>query len=375
VLTPDQLDRLAAGIISGHEEKLVADLLRQLVAALFKDGELTVKELLLLETVSRNNRDALYNILNENRERIRKDIIDQVQTALDASDAGDVEMLSRYYDMPAPAGATAMFQRISQETAEGLAQIIARNNLAMVAHAEQVWYDVAAEAISAYNHGLVPMDTLIERAVRRLNREGVSSIDYASGVKSQADVAVRRHIVSQVGQAAGRMTLERMQQYGHDLVWVPGHFGARPEHAIWQGRAYCTTGTRPGFPDFVSNTRYGSIEGLLGVNCRHTFGPYFPGITEIPPIEKERAGATSDEYYELTQAQRSYERAIRATKRDIAGIQAAGGDDTNARLKLGRQQAKLRQHVADNNLVRQPVREKPYGTSARPRALTRRPKH
>jgi hypothetical protein len=124
----------------------------------------------------------------------------------------------------------------------------------------------------------------------------------------------------------------------------------------------------------VSSTGYGSIEGLIGVNCRHTFGPYFPGITEIPSIDKTRNGMTSDEYYEATQTQRSYERAIRQTKREIAGIQVAGGDDTNARLKLGRQQSKLRKVVSDNDLVRQPVREKPYGTSARPRALTRRPK-
>lgn len=38
--------------------------------------------------------------------------------------------------------------------------------------------------------------------------------------------------------------------------------------------------------DFIRNTGYGEITGLKGVNCRHDFGAYFPGIS-TPPNEEE----------------------------------------------------------------------------------------
>lgn len=371
MLSPEEIERLAAGIVSGHEEQLVADMLERLVASLFRDGELTVKELRLLETVAANNRDALASVLAKSQPRIRAETAKAVEDALRASDDGDVEKLTAYYKMPAPSSATALFQRISQETAEGLAQIIMRQNIAMVANAERVWYDVAARAITEYNHGGVPLDRILERSVRRLAREGVQTVDYASGVVSATDVAVRRHVVSQVGQAAGRMTMRRLEQYGHDLVMVSGHFGARPDHAVWQGKAYSISGTTPGYPSFYLVTGYGTVTGLLGVNCRHTYGPFFPGISELPDIESERSGMDNDAYYEATQVQRRHERAIRQTKRDISALQVAGGDDTVARLKLGNQQVRLREHVAAKGLVRQPQREKAYGIGASPRALTR----
>lgn len=368
MLTPDEVEGVAAGIVSGHEETLVSDMLRQLVSALAKDGDLTVKELRLLETAAANNRNALARILVEYQPKIRKQTVKIVTDALKASDDGDVEVLSRLYALPVTAGKTALFARLGQESADGLAKIITRQNIQMAAHAEQLWYDVSAEAITAYNHGVVPMDRIISRAVTRLSREGVSTIDYKSGVRNNVDVAVRRHVVSQVGQAAGRMTMSRLEQYGHDLVWVSAHFGARPEHAEWQGKAYSLTGSG-GYEDFYEATGYGDVAGLLGVNCRHSFGPYFDGITELPELPDEMNGMDSETYYDATQDQRAMERAVRAYKREVAALETAGADATDARLKLGKAQGRLRTHVSDKGLVRQPKREKAYGLSEQPRAL------
>lgn len=371
MLSPEELDRLASSLVAGHEEALVSELLQQLVSALFKDGELTVKDLLMLETVAANNRDALASILAKHQPRIRRTTVQAVAAALEASDADDVEKLAAYYGTLAPAGTTALFQRMSQETAEGVAAIVARQNVAMTWRAERLWYEVASSAIVDYNHGAKPLGRVMEASVRKLARGGVQTIDYASGVVNHTDVAIRRHVISQVGQASGRLTLHRLAHYGHDLVWVSGHFGARPDHAAWQGKAYSIAGAKPGYPDFYATTGYGTVTGLLGVNCRHTFGPYFPDITELPDIERERNGMDNDAYYEATQKQRGIERAIRQTKRDITALDAAGLDPAADRLKLGRQQAKLRELVADKGLVRQPVREKAYGIGVSPRALRR----
>ena len=30
------------------------------------------------------------------------------------------------------------------------------------------------------------------------------------------------------------------------------------------------------YPDFIDSTGYGEVDGILGVNCRHSYSPFFP---------------------------------------------------------------------------------------------------
>lgn len=372
MLFPAELEAVASHIVSGYQEQMVSEVMTKLIRALAKDGKLTVSELELLEQASRMNAESVARILAKYNRRIATETRREVAAALRASDDGDVEILKAAYPGLGIEGSSALFVRISTETAEGLASIIARDNLKMAAGAQRVWIDVTGEAITRWNHGSATLDRIIGDAVDRLLHEGLTVIDYKSGVRSQLDVAVRRHAISQIGQASGRMTMARLEEAGHDLVRTSAHFGARPEHGAWQGRAFSLTGSG-GYPDFFAVTGYGTGPGLMGWNCRHTFGPYFPGITELDVLPERHEGMTSEGLYEATQRQRELERAIRKTKRDIHALDQAGVDNTRARLKLGRQQQRLREHVAEKKLPRQPKREKAYGVgSDRPRALSRR---
>lgn len=351
---------------------MVSTLLERLTAALFADGNLSIRDLELLDAVAGLNRDAVNALLNRYRGRISAQTKSAIVEALKTADDGDTEILHMLYPGVALISSTSAVQRIAQETAEGVAQIIARDNLMMAHHAQDVWLDVAGEAITQWNHGGDTPDRIIGRAVRRLQSEGLTVIDYKSGIRSQTDVAVRRHIVSQVGQASGRMTMARCEDAGHDLVQTSAHFGARPAHAAWQGRVFSLSGRSKKYPDFRGVTGYGTGPGLQGWNCKHTFGMYFEGITELPTLPDKVRGMSNDEYYGATQTLRRHENGIRNTKREIAGIQQAGGDATEGRLKLGRQQAKLRAHVEATGVPRIPKREKAYGIgNEQPRALTR----
>lgn len=369
MLTPEQIAELAAALVSGHEERMVAELMQRLVTSLVSGGTLTISDQRALETAAAMNREEVARILASYGPAISKESTGLITDALIAADTGDVELLSSVYIGGGAAGSTAAFMRIAEETAEGVAQIIARNNLKMAYRAQQVWYDVAAEAIAATNHGALPIGRVMGRAVSRLAKEGLSTIDYASGVRSDIDVAVRRHVVTQVGQASARMTMGRLDQYGHDLVYTSAHMGARLEHAAWQGKAFSRSGRTKGYPDLVSETGYGTVTGLLGANCGHSLTPYFPGITDLPEMPERVNGMTNDELYEATQKQRGYERAIRQTKREAAALGQAGLDDTQARLKLGAQQRRLKAYSDAKGLPRQPLREKAYGVGAQPRAL------
>lgn len=87
------------------------------------------------------------------------------------------------------------------------------------------------------------------------------------------------------------------------------------------------------YPDFVETCGYGSVTGILGVNCRHNFHPFILGIMEPtytaeqlkkidpPPFEYEGKEYT---HYEATQKQRQIERTIRKLKREKAAYQSAG---------------------------------------------------
>ena len=109
-------------------------------------------------------------------------------------------------------------------------------------------------------------------------------------------------------------------------MFTSAHYGTRPSHAEWQGKAYgldgpCEVGGVR-YPGLAEATGYGTVAGLAGANCRHRIHPYVPGITKLPDTDfatfEAKYHMSSDEYYEATQKQRAMERQIRATKRGIA---------------------------------------------------------
>ncbi len=394
-ITAEEVTALADSIVHGAQERYVAELTHALIADLM-DGVFGSHDQTTLETLSRANRERLQTVLMQYRDQISAEIMSSVQEALAQADQSDVAALEAFYGASAVTGAVSAaraagmsnhVQELIHQTARGLSEVIARQNIAMEAAAEQTWYQVAGDAIAAKNQGLKPRDRIIAEAVSKLSDAGITVIDYKSGVSNMADVAIRRHIVTQASQAGGEMTLARMEQHGHELVITSAHYGARPTHALWQGKPCCRTGAKTvdgvHYPDFRDLTGYGTVGGLKGVNCRHSFGPYFPGITRLPdlgfPRETKHFGMSSEDYYDATQRQRELERRIRATKRKIADMEDAGlglesPSYVQKRLLLGKQQQALREHVAENRLVRQPKREKAYGVASQPRALRVPPK-
>lgn len=381
-LSEDDIDRLADEIVHGAEERYVAELTASLADRMAAGLSAASTEQLL--QLARECQAEARRLLAEHGPRIEDEVRRLVERALEESDAADSAALAAAYGQAAPtaaaAGFSAHFAEIAGQTAKGVAEIIARQNVAMAESAARLWYEVAGEAVTAVNHGLKPRADVLAEAVAKL--AGIDRIEYASGVRNRIDVAVRRHVVTQASQAGGRMTLERMRAYGHDLVVTSAHYGARPSHAAWQGLPARIGG--PGtvggkrYPGLVELTGYGTVGGLKGANCRHSINPYFPGATELParewPEHEKRFGMTSAEYYEATQRQRELERRIRDAKREIACIERAGvGFESPAyvqkRLLLGRRQAAIRKHCADKGLVRLYEREKAYGVASQPRAL------
>ena len=392
-LTEADIQELADSIVHGSEERMVAELFGMLCDSL-AGGAMGLADEAALEQLASANAAKAAEIVAEYADAIDDEARALVESALlDASDA-DEASLSAVYGQEAASqavlrfagGYSAHFLEIAAQTASGVAEVIRRQNLAMAERAERLWYEAAGEAVAAFSQGLLPREECAARAVSRVMAEGMETIDYASGVSNQLDVAVRRHVVTQASQAGGRMTLDRMEAYGHELVVTSAHYGARPSHAEWQGKPCAIHGAAEvdgvRYPGLAELTGYGTVGGLKGANCRHSINPYYPGITPLPerewPEHEARFGMSSEEYYEATQRQRELERRVRKTKREVAGMEQAGvGLESptyvQKRLTLGRQQAALRDHCARNGLVRQYARERAYGVKSQPRALAKEP--
>ena len=195
---------------------------------------------------------------------------------------------------------------------------------------------------------------------------------------NRIDVAVRRHVRTQIAQDGMRRTLDICGQSGIRLVEVSSHGGARPEHARWQGRVYSLNGEVEidgvRYRDFYAETGYGRVDGLGGANCRHSIGPWLPGTPRMySPDPEHPSGLPSGEIYRLTQRQRERERGVRQTKRELAGAQLIADKDASLaniaeverlKSKLRRQQEGMRSFIADANakgkapvLQRSPNRE------------------
>ncbi|MDU5129713.1 phage minor capsid protein [Atopobium minutum] len=267
------------------------------------------------------------------------------------------------------------------QAARGIGEIVNRQNIALANTMATTWYTIAANAVVRKELG-DSRRAIMEDAVRALSDAGIETIDYKSGVKTTIDAAVRRHIVSQVSQAKAQILNDRCDQYDQDLVFVSAHFGARPSHAIWQGKVYSRSGASDKYPSLDEGTGYsgtglfGSLgDRLCGVNCQHEMVPYMPGLSQLPDLsfekEQKRYGMTSEEYYKATQKQRALERKVRKYKRRIALGQEQGLDMVDDRYKLGRTQAMLREHCRSNGLTRLYERERAYGVKKQPRGLGR----
>lgn len=222
------------------------------------------------------------------------------------------------------------------------------------------YHDAMDLAVMQIKSGSTSYNTAIKQAVDRLCESGIRSVDYESGVANRIDVAVRRAVMTGSNQMSQKLTLEGMKETGNDFVETTAHIGARPSHAKWQGKVFCYSGKNKDYPSFKEGTGYGTGPGLGGWNCRHSFYPFIPGISNraytdeeldnIDPSPFEYNGKMYT-YYEATQHQRQIERAIRKTRTQLVGYEAAGLKDefTNASITLKQQEKYYREFskVAD----------------------------
>lgn len=203
--------------------------------------------------------------------------------------------------------------------------------------------------------GAFTLEQAVKEAVTRLSRDGVYSVDYSTGRKDRLDVAVRRAVVTGCNKTNAEISLKRMDSIETDLVITTSHLGARPSHAVWQGKVFSYTGLDNKYPPFRESTGYGTVTGICGVNCRHSFFPYVEGVSENTMSDFNKR--ENSVLYEAEQEQRKIERNIREWKRREEALKSIGEDANMERRKVREWQERQREHIKRYNLQRQYTRE------------------
>lgn len=368
-MAADYFDRLASELVGGAQERWVAALTERCASLLAR----SVANPDAYRALARTSPVGAMRLWAEWEPRVSEGCRAAWEEAVSDEDEAIVGSLSRWAgDRPRE---TAYASRVAAEAARGMSEVLRRENVALASNLERSWGEAVADAVTRVESGESPRRVLTD-ATARLASLGLETVDYRTGARCRVDTAPRRHVVTQANQARNDLLVRRMDEWGVDLVFVSAHYGARPSHAVWQGRVFSRSGSSPKYPPLVESTGYGTAGGLCGVNCRHTMTPYVEGLSRLPSTDyaaqTRLTGMTSDEYYAATQAQRRLEARVRETKREVALGEAAGADVTAARVRLGELQGRLREHCRANHLRRDYERERAYGLPegmAQPRAL------
>lgn len=225
-----------------------------------------------------------------------------------------------------------------------------RNLVSTTANTTQTAFLQACDrAYMQVSSGAVSYQDAIRMAVRNL-ADGGAYVTYPTGHRDRIDVAVRRCVLTGVGQTAAAVAKKRAEDSGCRYMELTAHGGARPEHARWQGQLVQIQGKRTrkiidGLKVFtLEEIGYGDGRGFKGWNCRHNWHPYYPGLStpnytpeEIARLDEKSISYNGEKYteYEISQMQRKGERKVRALKRRAAALDEAAKNTDDPALKQG----------------------------------------
>lgn len=189
---------------------------------------------------------------------------------------------------------------------------------------------------------------VVRGLINELSDSGIKVINYQkSGRNYSVESAAKMLVRTSVNQMAGEMSLRNAEDMEQDLMEISAHAGARPSHALWQGKIVSLSGKNKKYLN-LDDIGYGEVSGFLGANCRHNWYPFFEGISErawtkemLDNIDPEPFKFEGKEYsfYEATQKQRQIERAIRKYKHRVMMYDEVKDDESKliAQVRLQRQ--------------------------------------
>ncbi|MDE5556885.1 MAG: phage capsid protein [Ruminococcus sp.] len=244
---------------------------------------------------------------------------------------------------------------------------------------QTAYINACNQAYMQITSGAFSYQEAIRQAVQRTAQDGVKVL-YPSGHTERIDVAVRRAVLTGVGQTCREIGMMNAEECGCDLMEITAHSGARPDHASWQGKIVSLSG-RKGYLS-KSDIGYGTGNGFGGWNCRHDWYPFFEGYSkrnysakDLKKLDEKNIEYNGKLYsqYEISQIQRRYEREIRSAKREQVAFKVAVEEADDPELQqvmqgslnyandvVKNKQAKMRDFILQTRQNRDYFREQNY---------------
>ncbi|MDE5885412.1 MAG: phage minor capsid protein [Oscillospiraceae bacterium] len=254
--------------------------------------------------------------------------------------------------------------------------------------AQTAYFNACNQAYMQVSSGAFSYQEAIRQAIKKTAENGATVL-YPSGHRDRIDVAVRRSVLTGIGQTCREIGKMNAEESGCDLMEITAHSGARPDHAKWQGQLVSLSGKNAGRT--ISGKKvlslrqvgYGTGDGIFGWNCRHDWFPFFEGYSrpvysksDLKKLDEKNITYNGENYseYEISQIQRRYEREIRAAKREQVAFQTAFDETDDPDLKqvmqeslnfskslVKNKQAKMRDFIQQTGQKRDYFREQNYG--------------
>lgn len=373
MLTPDYLYRITEGaedVASQLHANIIQKIIERMMIRLGRgeDYLLTATDKWQIEVLQEAGY-LLEDIQKELADKTKKQV-KEIQEAMEDAGVQALQWDDKIYQAaglsPVPLLQSPALMRIMQRNYEATAGEWRNFTRTTANEAQRIFINQMDNAYNMVVSGAVSYTEAVRDVINEVSEVGMK-VNYPSGYKMSIESATTMIVRTGISQAAAEVSLERMKEMDWDIILVSSHLGARVgdggknpgNHSWWQGKFYSRTGRDKRFPDFVSSTGYGSITGLSGVNCRHSFGT---GDGENNPFEQYDT-EENRKAYETQQRQRTLERRIRDSKRKIQNMQTAIDNCKDEKLKfelqqdfdrksylLKKQNAAYKQFCEENNL-------------------------
>lgn len=363
MLSPRYLDGLSDALVEIYS-RLETDILQDMARRISRLGKITdatkwqAQMLAEVGGLKRNISRILSKYDKTIVEQVKKAFSDALETNAKNDNRIFKEATGRTVSTPNAQAMLSTIQKCHSDLSRLTLTTASTTQEQFVREANRVYMNVQS--------GAFDYDTAMKDATNSLAKRGITTVQYENGkpVIRTIESAVRMNILTSINQTAANQTLNNCEELECDLVETSAHVGSRPEHEEWQGQIFSMSGTNKKYRPF-SVCELGSPTGICGINCRHSFYPYFEGTQkhytqdDLDEMANQKVEFNGKEMtrYEGEQKLRGIERNIRAYKRQALTQEAAGVDNTKARLKLGEWQAVARDFTKQTGIQRDFARE------------------
>lgn len=347
MLTPEYLYRIteAAEFIASQLHKNIIDKIIARMMARIGRGEdylLTATDKWQIEVLQEAGY-LLEDIQKELSDKTKKQV-QEIREAMEEAGVTALQWDDKIYQdaglSPIPLLQSPALMRIMQRNYEATAGEWRNFTRTTANGAQRLFIKQMDTAYHMVTSGAVSYTEAVRDVIKEVSDDGLK-VQYPSGYKMSIEAATMMILRTGVSQAAGQISIERMKEMEWDTILVSSHLGARigdggenpGNHSWWQGKFYSLSGKDKRFPPFTE-TGYGTVTGLCGANCRHSFGASDGENNYFEQYDNEE----NKKVYEKQQRQRTLERRVRDTKRKIQNMQTAVDNCQDTQLKFELQQ-------------------------------------